>query len=715
MKKAVLFLTALMAAGIFTAKAQSASDSSYARDLRYRTLNLGNLPITIADTIKQDSNILKDIRIGRRANGFTFVLTGTKNIDIQMVLPNSTWSGGGYMYLLDNTFQIIDSSSGVLPGSARGTRILASLPAGTYHLLTTEYDYSSANRAYSLQINDTAIKALSAIPYTSLGATPTDILYDTLETQTSSLVALDGTVYAVRGYSFTASQNDVAYLYDNSVIGQIIVVLDRNFNIMQSNQYSVTEQLPQNGTYNVLVMVKWNKPFTRNVSTGIVVKTPKTYYIDALNGNDSNSGLTPATALRTLDTAFARNFSVGTFYLTEDYTFGDYNFVTIWTNIYPYQKDIHLRLPQSTPNSTSYRAFFVNGQLVMGDTANNYSFIIDSANNTVSSTIFYGVSSPRKSHVELNNFKIRNSALVNFTRCSDVVIRNCEFTNNNFDGALALFADDGGGSLTMKNSSFRNNYMYHFIDIYKDSFTITMANDTVSDNILGATPEIRNNATLNLTSGVWRNNVLESDFRYNGNSELTLQNQAGIWARNSTINIGPGFVMDPNNYLGIDSTTSVYISGSLTQDTVAALYPILRNERTSLYQADYRSGRTVLNGPANLLEGNFRRFAVAQPRLGHWYLHADGKIYTSPAGINTADESRICLYPNPAGDVLNIALDGTAANEVAIVDIYGKTVARLSVAEGTNSINVGSLAAGIYLVQLRNNDNVVATQKFVKK
>ena len=50
-----------------------------------------------------------------------------------------------------------------------------------------------------------------------------------------------------------------------------------------------------------------------------------------------------------------------------------------------------------------------------------------------------------------------------------------------------------------------------------------------------------------------------------------------------------------------------------------------------------------------------------------------------------------------------------------VIDIYGKTVARTTVSEGNNTLNISALPAGMYFVQLRAAGSVKATQKLIKR
>jgi hypothetical protein len=117
-----------------------------------------------------------------------------------------------------------------------------------------------------------------------------------------------------------------------------------------------------------------------------------------------------------------------------------------------------------------------------------------------------------------------------------------------------------------------------------------------------------------------------------------------------------------------------------------------------------------------MLANNYQKFSIAQAdNSALWYLHPDGTIHTYPIGIDQAEEGTISLYPNPANNVLNIALQGTEVNEAVVIDIYGKTVARTAVAEGNNTLNISALPAGMYFVQLRAAGSVKATQKIIKR
>jgi biopolymer transport protein ExbD len=82
-------------------------------------------------------------------------------------------------------------------------------------------------------------------------------------------------------------------------------------------------------------------------------------------------------------------------------------------------------------------------------------------------------------------------------------------------------------------------------------------------------------------------------------------------------------------------------------------------------------------------------------------------------GVNTvAAAEDIRVYPNPAGEVVNIETGGKDA-QVIIIDMSGKEVYRKSSAEGAH--NIGNLSTGNYVVTVIFKDVKKATKKIMKK
>ena len=827
MKKALFFLAVLCVAGFFSAKAQSPSDSAFVRDLNFEYINSNTLPYTATGGISISANgkILKDLRRGCRATAYTFVLSSSKKIDIQLTSIN--WDS--YLYVLDANYDTVifnDDWSG--HGFNYGSRLIRDFPAGQYYIIVTEYSSGSSSLTYTLTVDEmtTNFTALNSLNYTPLtiGTPVTDtlrtsegpIVYsyyksfsraayakaytvqitntpcalnatfnrsnrgyllldnnynqlpsnvirnsgtyrivafsqyyfdeDTSKTTPFTITATaspivnfntltyvplgtftdttvndtfvasfqhmeyDGDLYRVKGYSFQSTQNKVVSI--NDYYGDAYYVLmDNNHNIIKASWMGMLTLLPQAGTYYLAILDYNDYP----CKTQISIKNFPTYYVDGVNGNDSRNGLTPSTALATLDTAVARSGGIGRYYLTENYQFSSHAVNVTFAQIYPYQKDIRLYMPTSGYNDL-IRAW--PGYLVFGEEGSSYFFIIDSNRSTKFDDLIDA--DEYSSYIEVNNLKITNSYFPSSIIWGDgVVLRNCEFTNDTFNDYFINIEKPVYGSLKLINCNISQNIFYDpFIYFNYSNSKFSMESTNVVGNTFDEDYPLRFlfSDTVNLISGNWRNNRLSGNYTTNDNANLSAQNTAGIWSRSSKINIGAGFTMDANNYLCIDTASTLNIAENLTASNVAQIYPFYYDESDDKYKANYYEGRRVLWGTSSLLANNYQKFSIAQAdNSALWYLHPDGTIHSWPVSIDQAEEGTISLYPNPANNVLNITLQGTELNEAVVIDIYGKTVARTTVSEGNNTLNISALPAGMYFVQLRANNSVKSTQKIIKR
>jgi hypothetical protein len=90
--------------------------------------------------------------------------------------------------------------------------------------------------------------------------------------------------------------------------------------------------------------------------------------------------------------------------------------------------------------------------------------------------------------------------------------------------------------------------------------------------------------------------------------------------------------------------------------------------------------------------------------------------------VSTSDQDRlknvIKVYPNPARDRVTIQLVtsdplSVPIKSLQIVDLSGRTVASYPWQGETQTIDIGRLAVGVYLLQLRNNETILGAEKLV--
>ena len=84
----------------------------------------------------------------------------------------------------------------------------------------------------------------------------------------------------------------------------------------------------------------------------------------------------------------------------------------------------------------------------------------------------------------------------------------------------------------------------------------------------------------------------------------------------------------------------------------------------------------------------------------------------SVGGIDIQNE--ISLYPNPTVDVINI--DTTKNLErVELYSITGQLLIKMSVSSNNNSISLGNMPSGVYLISILVKDGSRKTKKIIKQ
>ena len=109
----------------------------------------------------------------------------------------------------------------------------------------------------------------------------------------------------------------------------------------------------------------------------------------------------------------------------------------------------------------------------------------------------------------------------------------------------------------------------------------------------------------------------------------------------------------------------------------------------------------------------------------HMLIHEDGGmmgqfVVTSPTGIsdNKNDNLDIKIYPNPAKNSITISSSNKSNEniEMVIFDMHGKIIlSRQIILNDNTTINVSSLAEGIYTVVLKSSDKISTNKLIINK
>jgi hypothetical protein len=90
-------------------------------------------------------------------------------------------------------------------------------------------------------------------------------------------------------------------------------------------------------------------------------------------------------------------------------------------------------------------------------------------------------------------------------------------------------------------------------------------------------------------------------------------------------------------------------------------------------------------------------------------------ITSAPASISEAELSDlVSVHPNPASEEINIGLPALNSASVSIYHVSGREVYFNNTATGNETINISSLAAGVYYIRIASEGSMV-TKQFIKK
>ena len=111
---------------------------------------------------------------------------------------------------------------------------------------------------------------------------------------------------------------------------------------------------------------------------------------------------------------------------------------------------------------------------------------------------------------------------------------------------------------------------------------------------------------------------------------------------------------------------------------------------------------------------------------GTWYAAGFGSdlpsslaIAVSDNDVNVAELNTVAgkAFPNPANDVVTVAIEGEGTAQLTVTDVAGKVAmsASLNLAAGQDNVNIASLTAGLYIFNVTLENGKTAQFNVVKK
>jgi len=161
-----------------------------------------------------------------------------------------------------------------------------------------------------------------------------------------------------------------------------------------------------------------------------------------------------------------------------------------------------------------------------------------------------------------------------------------------------------------------------------------------------------------------------------------------------------------------NSETSVFFDQVVTKEyyesvVIDTIIAIVQSSPYPLYETDDWVWSGLESGT------DYYALAMGQNANGEW-----GELTVQPfstTGTSVADNAiaTLCLYPNPASNVLNIK---TAIGNklIEVVNLLGQTIYSDTSADESIKLNICDWKSGVYFVRIKS-DSGVAFEKFIKK
>ena len=159
----------------------------------------------------------------------------------------------------------------------------------------------------------------------------------------------------------------------------------------------------------------------------------------------------------------------------------------------------------------------------------------------------------------------------------------------------------------------------------------------------------------------------------------------------------------------------IYYKGGVALSTAPSFTIRTTTNCVAPTSSQWRTETTNLSG---ILGQNNVMFAFENiSDWGNW-IYVDNINITSvnTTGISSlSGKTGVIVYPNPAHSNLFINTDENTTT-VSVTDIIGQTVIgeQKVTSQQTNSIDISSLADGVYLVKVNSSDNQVKVIRFIK-
>jgi lysyl endopeptidase len=291
--------------------------------------------------------------------------------------------------------------------------------------------------------------------------------------------------------------------------------------------------------------------------------------------------------------------------------------------------------------------------------------------------------------------------------------------------AVVTYSIDGGANQTVNWSGSLAQWQTELITL--PSVTLAVGahtfNATVTAPNAGIDENSVNNATntsltvdaIDQTMGLLKVTLLTDNYPDETYMELTSSNGTVVWSEGNESfvgNYGTGnspAPTDPTAPLAGNTTYNYDIPISITDCYTFTIYD---------YYGDgvgaSQWGGSNVDGNLTLSD-NTSAVIYTLTAADFGAQASDIVKNTDNSGIAEIGSAQWKLYPNPVKENLNISLQSAQANELFLIDIYGKTILRQEIQGNEVQLNTQNLSNGTYFVHVNFVNGSRSVKSFVKQ
>ncbi|TGD58700.1 T9SS type A sorting domain-containing protein [Flavobacterium humi] len=278
---------------------------------------------------------------------------------------------------------------------------------------------------------------------------------------------------------------------------------------------------------------------------------------------------------------------------------------------------------------------------------------------------------------------------------------------NNTIYAIALQSDGKmliGGSFTNYNGTAVNRIVRLNDDGSRDtSFTIGSGfNNIVRVIVLQPDGKIMVGGNFTSYNGATANRIVRLNI--SGGKDILFSSGSGFDNFVNTIEIESGKIIAGGNFTTYNGTTAAKLARISASGSIDATFSTTTGfDNTVLALAVQEDGKILAGG----------LFNQYKTTVSNYFLRLIGDTPPLATPSFTQDEKEMfVLYPNPAGETLNVAMTDNNNATFRIYNLIGNLVKSGKTSQ--NGINISDLQPGIYIFELKDGQKTAA-KKFIKK